>query len=269
MARAPWAKWFLLPLPLAALFMGVYAVSGSASDCVVTTGVLVGKLFTLVAFVLAATRFSWGDRLHAAWWLLAFNMTLLLAKDVFFGGRFFCPQVDIEADSEATVRAVMVAAANVASTVAMLLLARAFRNAGLAAVASKPIHRLVKVGVVPIAFAIFIVTVREQMAGVSADVLHTFLAVVIPNFADFVSFAVIGPLALTAFFLRGGSLAWPWALLALGNAMWLFWDLATTMTHLSGVSVEVVRLLALGYTGSAGLEQWWALRVDPHLARVA
>ncbi len=252
-------KWFLLPLPLAILCMGAFAAAGPARDAVLVACILAAKLFALVGFVMAATRFSWGDRLHAAWWLLAFNMVLLLGKDLVFGtaaGLTLGPATG----AYEPVRTVMLVVANVASTAATLLLARAFRDTGLDEVAAKPSHRVASMSLVPVAFVVFLAGMHGQIWEWSAGIWHMVLVVVIPNLADFVCFAAIGPIALTAFSLRGGALAWPWALLAVGNAMWLVWDLAATVSTPSGAAVELFRLLALGYTGTAGLEQWWCLR---------
>ena len=45
------------------------------------------RVLAAVACVLAALRYSPGDRLHAAWLLFALNLVLLLAKDVLFGAQ--------------------------------------------------------------------------------------------------------------------------------------------------------------------------------------
>ena len=261
MYRAPWAKWFLLPVPLVILYVVVHLLAGPDSAPVVTGCILAAKLFTLVSFVLAATRFSWGDRLFVAWWLLALNMTLVLLKDLCSGQPFELVGTSISLDVQSYAIGGMLSAANMASTVAMVLLARAWSDSGLEEVTTpSPVHRLLKLAVVPLAVLAFVVVTRDNIRHLPPDLARTIMFIVIPNVADLVCLSLIGPIALTAFSLRGGALSWPWALLALGNTFWLLWDLATSLSHLSGVVVEVVRLLALGYTGSAGLEQWWCLR---------
>ncbi|WP_394840231.1 hypothetical protein LVJ94_25435 [Pendulispora rubella] len=261
MYRAPWAKWFLLPVPLVILFIIVYLLAGPDSAALVAGCILAAKLFTLVSFVLAATRFSWGDRLFVAWWLLALNMTVLLLKDLFLGQSGDVVGTGFSIEEQSFVVGAMLAIANTASTVAMVLLARAWPDSGLEAVATpSPGQRLLKLAVVPLAVLVFVVAMRENVRHLPPDLPRTIMLVIIPNVADLVCLSLIGPIALTAFWLRGGALSWPWALIALGNAFWLVWDLATSMSHLTGVAAEVLRLLALGYTGSAGLEQWWLLR---------
>ena len=262
MQHAPQARWFLLPLSLLVAFLGAHWLAGPASVGVVAMSVLLGKLLALVGFVLAATSFSWGDRMHVIWWLFVLNMVLLLGKDLCFGpSAVQCPGLDLSPESTRAAVGIAVTIANIASTAATVLLARTWREAGLEVESSK-MRRVVKLAVVPIAFALFVVAMRENVRKLPADVWQTISLVIIP-FADLVCFSLIGPLALTAFSLRGGALALPWAMFALGSAFWVLWDIATSMSHLSGVAVEAVRILALGYTGSAGLEQWWILRAHP------
>ncbi|WP_394840612.1 hypothetical protein LZC95_26290 [Pendulispora brunnea] len=245
------------------LFVVVYLLAGPDSASVVAGCILAAKLFTLISFVLAASRFSLGDRLFVAWWLLASNMTLLLLKDLFLGQSVDVVGTGFSIEEQSFAVGAMLSMANIASTIAMIMLARAWPDSGLEAVATpSPRQRLLKLAVVPLAVLVFFLAMRENMHHLPPDLLRTIMLVVIPNVADLVCLSLIGPIALTAFWLRGGALSWPWALLALGNAFWLVWDLATSMSHLTGVAAEVLRLLALGYTGSAGLEQWWLLRRD-------
>jgi len=150
--------------------------------------------------------------------------------------------------------------------VATVLLARTWRESGMDIDPSK-VHRLAKLAVVPIAFAIFVVAMRDNMRKLPADVWQTITLVVIPV-ADLVCFSLIGSLALTAYSLRGGALALPWAMFALGDALWVLWDIAT-VAHLSGAFMEAIRILALSYTGGAGLQQWWVLRPRARLIPLA
>ncbi|WP_394824788.1 hypothetical protein [Pendulispora albinea] len=265
MQYAPQVKWFLLPLPLLALFLGAEWLAGPATGDVVRGGVLLGKFFTLIGFALAATRFSWGDRMHRIWSLFVLNMVGLLGQEFYFGYvSVRWPELALSPEAARPVLGVVLLIANIASTMATVLLARTWREAGLE-VESTKLRHMAKLAVVPIAFAIFVVSMRENLQREPADVWDTIVLVILP-FGDFVCFSLIGPLALTAFSLRGGSLALPWAMFALGSAFWVAWDVATTMSHLSGVAIEAMRILALGYTGCAGIEQWWVLRPQARFA---
>ncbi len=246
-----------MPLPLLVAYLGSYWLSGPEEG--IATGVLLGKVFTLIGFAMAATRFSWGDRMHAIWSLFVFNMALLLGKELFLTPHAVRALVlDLPPESKNTLIGAGSLAANVASTVATVLLAGTLRDAGLEVEQSK-VRRLLKLAMVPIAVVIFVVAMRENARKLPADTWQTIDLMVIP-FGDLVCFSLIGPLALTAFSLRGGALALPWAMFAMGSAFWVLWDVATSMSHLSGVFVDAVRILALGYTGGAGIEQWWILR---------
>ncbi|HWL88565.1 MAG TPA: hypothetical protein VNO21_22330 [Polyangiaceae bacterium] len=256
-------RWFLLPLLLLAFFLGAYWLAGSEHPGVVATGVLVGKLFTLAGFVLAASRFSWGDRLHFAWSLFALNMILLFGKDLcLLPSGVRCPGLDLSPEATRTALGIVLSIANIASTVATVLLARAWRESGMDIDPSKS-HRIAKLAVVPLALAIFALGVRDNMQKLPSDMWQTITLVLIPV-SDLVCVSLIGSLALTAYSLRGGALALPWAMFTLGNVFWVLWDLAG-IAHLSGPFRESLRILALGYTGSAALEQWWVLR--PHAQR--
>jgi hypothetical protein len=80
---------------------------------------------------------------------------------------------------------------------------------------------------------------------------------------DAISLCLIAPLALTAFAMRGGSLVWPWGLLATSFLFWLWYDAAPVLSELFGLDRprakllgEAGRVLACGFTFVAG----WAQR---------
>jgi hypothetical protein len=84
---------------------------------------------------------------------------------------------------------------------------------------------------------------------------------------DAISFCLIAPVLLTALALRGGKLAWPWAVLFVSLFGWLLFDAAGTVgawAHASASSVrmaeELARCLACTCNFSAGLLQRRAVR---------
>src|SRR5207244_3662885 len=79
---------------------------------------------------------------------------------------------------------------------------------------------------------------------------------------DIVSFSLIAPMLLTALALRGGALAWPWALLTASLVSWLGVDAVVFFgpaIHLSDaqakLTLEVFRGLACTFAMSAGFAQ--------------
>ncbi|WP_394846999.1 hypothetical protein LZC95_05970 [Pendulispora brunnea] len=253
------ASWFLLPLGLAVVFLGAYAVSGEDRAATIANGILLMKLFALVGFTMATTRFSWGDRMHTVWILFVLNMVLLLSKDLLFGYSQQGLGLHLSREWQKAMYAIMVSIANIASTAATVLLARTWREAGLEISPSRS-RQIAKLAVVPFAALLFVVGLRANLQRLPPDDMWKTTLLVLVPFGDLLCFSLIGPLAVTAFSLRGGALATPWAMYALGAGLWLVWDMANAFAHLSGVIVEVNRVLALGYTGGAGIAQWWVLR---------
>ena len=84
--------------------------------------------------------------------------------------------------------------------------------------------------------------------------------------ADTIVLTLLAPLLQTTLALRGGVLRWPWALLTLGNLLWLVFDAtygALALLHVTDAGghlvTEGLRVLATTYTFSAGLAQRWAV----------
>jgi len=253
------AFWFLLPLGLAVVFLGAYAASGEAHVATTASAIRLMKGFALVGFFMASTRFSWGDRMHTVWSLFVINMVFLLSKDLLFG---YSPQglgLRFSVEWQRAAFGIMVLIANIASTAATVLLARTWREAGLEIAPSRS-RQVAKFAVVPFASVLFVVGLRANLHRLPADDPWMTVLLILVPFGDLLCFSLIGPLAVTAFSLRGGALATPWAMYALGAGLWLVWDMANSMSHLSGVVIEINRVLALGYTGGAGIAQWWVLR---------
>jgi hypothetical protein len=87
------------------------------------------------------------------------------------------------------------------------------------------------------------------------------------NLGDIVSFSAIAPILLTAIAMRGGALAWPWALVTLSNVGWLLYDLSWSFERQWALSEHTLRIIAEFWRGqgcimafAAGLAQRWAIR---------
>jgi TRAP-type C4-dicarboxylate transport system permease small subunit len=90
------------------------------------------------------------------------------------------------------------------------------------------------------------------------------------DLGDLVGFCFIAPVFLTALALRGGLLAWPWALLTAGFMGWVGYDIVNTVVRvLAGMNqlpfhlrilAEVFRSFACTFTFIAGISQRLVLR---------
>jgi len=89
---------------------------------------------------------------------------------------------------------------------------------------------------------------RDQWAGIISSV------------GDLTSITMIGPLAVTAIRMRGGSLVWPYALLTLGTLCWLAWDASTLLSGDTQMVTDLMTAsLGMTFTGFAGLAHRRAL----------
>jgi hypothetical protein len=91
------------------------------------------------------------------------------------------------------------------------------------------------------------------------------LTVIFSNLGDVVSFIVIAPLMLTAIAMRGGALAWPWALITASNVAWLLYDMSWMFERQLGQETlrsieEFWRAVACALALATGMAQRWAIR---------
>ena len=212
--------------------------------------------------LLAGLRFARGDYLRRGWMLFALSFGLLLAKDLWRGPSLHgLASTSVDHDA---VRDALVIAANAVGVAAIWVLARAWFRAGLALMTS--VKRQVTSFVVAAAVSLAVTgptlfTDVHLFLGGNVDAL----ALVTSDVADVTSFALLGPLLLTAIALRGGVLAWTWYLLALGGLSFLFMDVAQSLgafghgSPRARLAEEVFRTAAAAAYLGAGLAQRWAL----------
>jgi hypothetical protein len=220
------------------------------------------KVLAAVGAVLAATAFGPGDYLRRAWILYAVSYALLVLPDFIFGPT--APSVAMTSGLQAIVRATFVITSNLASVIGTVMFGFAWRVGGLELPGS-PIRRAMLIALV-VAVAIAIVgpsLVDHARAGGSLRGIISIGS----DFSDAISFCLMAPVLLTALALRGGRLAWPWAVLFVSLFGWLLFDAAETIgawAHLGDGSVrameELARCLACTCSFSAGVLQRAAVR---------
>lgn len=243
----------LIPIA-AALALFVAAKASSNPDQVYLFAGLVAKALAVVGAILAASRFARGDHLWSAWSMLGVSYGLLVVKDAVWGYDTLIEASTLSVPQE-TIRSTVLLVANVASVAGMLQFARAWNVAGLAPSESTARRNAVIAGALVTALLI-----AGKGAWTDAHHMdHGAWGNVCGDVADILSFVLLAPVLLTAIALRGGLLAWPWALLTASNVGWLVFDATSTLADLFGAHVhlfsELVRVAACALVLAAGAAQ--------------
>jgi len=251
------------PLPLAAITVALIlglAPSGQLDLLFRAEGVLV-KAVAAAGCVAAALTFASRSRLRLAWSLIAGCYLVLALKTA-----------PVLGDALLVVR-VGTLLANVLAPLGSLLMVQAWYGSGLAP--AIPSLRRWLLPVLAFAGAIFVagpgLVSRVQAAG--QDPLAMLL--VFSALGDIGSITLLAPLLLIALAMRGGRLAWPWALLAAGELSWLLYDVVSSLEPdvlsspvlLRGLP-EMLRASGCLFCAVAGLAQRVALRAVPRYAAV-
>ena len=202
------------------------------------------------ACVAAALRYTWGDRLHAAWLLFALNLVLLLTKDVLFGPHSAQLGVHLTLPHA---RGALVMSGNLATVIAMLLLAGAWRAAGFGELVSQRRRIVAQLASIALALATtgwaFVVNFAALRHGTPGAIEH-----VASDVGDFVTFSLVAPLALVTFVLRGGTLFWPWLFIVLSKIAWMLFDVILILhAERARPWAELARCLALALMLAAGV----------------
>ena len=223
------------------------------------------KVLALLGCVAAATAFERGEYLRRAWWLTGLCYGLLIARDIVFAPAAL-GALALDARS-AYVQSGLVLVANLAACVGTLMIARAWKVAGLELPGSR-IAQAVVVG----ASILIALTLTGPSTWIDIRRLGTgdmsALVALASDLGDILSLCLIAPVLLTAIALRGGLLIWPWALFTASMLSWLFFDAAATMVGHSAaldaaghhVVTEAFRALACGFGFSAGLAQRFVIQ---------
>ncbi len=197
------------------------------------------KLAALVGALLAALAFERSDYLRKAWLLIGGNYGLLLAivllsgtaRPLLFGlNAIHLPGVTPGSHVAVVVRSFCLIGANLSAVIGTWLLARAWKVAGLDAgrpglrwiVILAGLALAVVLSGLP-AYADFVTLIHTPRWG-AADGLASELG-------DFLTFALVAPLLLTALALRGGALGWPWALYTSSQLCWMLFDAAANLSN--------------------------------------
>jgi hypothetical protein len=244
------------PLILVAIVLGAWTIApADAGTWVLAVSVESSKVLAIVGCVVAARTFEPGDYLRRAWLLLAACTVGLFGRDLvaLMGGS-------------AAAQGVLATAGNASSVAGTWILARAWSVSGLEA-HDVPARRWA-LQVAAVAIALLVTgwpLFGDLRALAQGDVLA--VAPLVSDVADTFVLALLAPLLRTTLALEGGVLRWPWALLTLGNLLWLTFDALYGLMALlhveparAHVALEALRVLATLYACSAGFAQRRAVR---------
>jgi hypothetical protein len=263
-SRALW----LLPLAGVALYFVATRFVGADRAAFYFGEALLVKALAMIACIAAAVRFDRGDRMRTIWMLFVADFALLLVKELVVhpvaAGILGPPLV-------AWLRAICLIGANVAGTLAWIVLARTWRVAGLTLDGSPAAQRAILVvaiiaGIVLVGWGTMS-DLRALFAGQGKYAIN-----VLSDVADVVGFALAAPVALTAWTLRGGSLSWPYVYLTTCTFTWMLFDIAQAIGGTEGAArstEELLRIIACSLHVAAAVATRWAVRrpgviVHPH-----
>lgn len=237
-----------------------------------------GSLLGLLGTVAAARAFAPADYQRKVWGSFAAGAALLLV-----GTALRSHWTHLQPDRPFTEspllapRMVVVVAANLASTYALVLLVRTYRRSGLELPSSPRVNVLWALGglaALGIAIPQVLADVR-RLDGGTAEVLSSVTSFA-STVSDFASILLVVPILRVAYMMRGGRLAWAWWAFGLSGAVWLIYDVRGWLAAVLPGSPEntlellrVTRSLGLSLLGLAGWMQRAALDTAPRQAEVA
>jgi hypothetical protein len=255
-------RWLLGLLPLAGalvVFTVVATAGTSAPGVILAVNVLV-LLAATVGCMLATASFDQGDYLWRAWALNTLSNGVLVVDLLLFGPTSHFATRNLSHGS-GLVSALLSTIANISAVAMVVLVGRAWSVAGLDLQVSTTKRWAAFAASIVVALLIAGPGAWNDLQGALVGQGDA-LSGLISDLGDIATLAVLAPLVLTALALRGGSLAWPWALLAVSTLGWLLFDGIGTLApllHAPGPQLrpleDAFRALASLATLSAGLLQ--------------
>ena len=229
-------RFLLVPLGWAVLLVVLTAaLPASALPTVFLCNKVATRFVLMFGCIYGARAFERGDYLHGAWLYFGASGATLLVRDT----AFLVFHLDA--------RVAMTAIANAFQVLSAWRFGRAWKMAELP---EQPHHlrTYVAVGVLVIIIGVgsLFIDVRESLGG-----NHLAMVGAASQMGDLASLLLIAPVLPTALALRGGSLAWPWALMAFCMVSWIAYDayaaLASVVTFgavTQGLITDIFRAVA-------------------------
>lgn len=258
----PVKKLVVLPLlwGFAFLIPSILLLGSPAHPVFVKTAVELSKVLAVVGALAAVFSLAKGEYLRRAWTLIASSTLCFLIRDLTLAPIGF---ENLDPTHLLILRGVLVILGNLLMVIGVFMLARAWKLAELA-LPGKPRGRR---AVLVIAILLALALAGPGVLKFGGQVLEGDLAAIpgaSSSLGDTLVLMLIAPLLMTALALRGGTFAWPWALLTASTVCWLFydafWALGTDLGLSAGAArnaMEFFRALGCAYSASAGFAQRW------------
>jgi len=256
-----------LPLLLAVGLFAFFSTVDSTPGTYRAAGLLARALAAVGCFI-GASQFDRGDYMRRAWGFLGFSFFLFFSNALIFGAVTHAAQREIST-GRAVTSGMVVLIGNVFTVMGALLVARAWKAAGLNLMVKRTTLIAVTIASVVIGLAITGPSAVNAVHGLLAGQLD-FLVRLAAIVGDIVTLGVLGPILLTALALRGGSLAWPWSMIVVGTLGWLVYDgIVSVMTVFDYDRSQVrsleesLRMFACGSYLAAGILQRMVIQRAP------
>jgi hypothetical protein len=183
--------------------------------------------------VVAALAFDEGDYMRRAWALMGLCFGLLMLNTLLFRSWGHSLQRELSTGA-ALASGALIIVANLSAVLGNLRIARAWRIAGLdlrVSAATRWAAALVSLALaVALVGSITWADLQSLFGGNWSSLSSS-----VSDIADIISLALMAPILLTAFALRGGTLGWPWTLLAVSSVGWLLYDGAGVLGDFIGL----------------------------------
>ena len=260
------ATLIAIPVVVAIAFMVLQSqfAEGDGRRMFFAVEIMFVKLLAAAGCFVAASRYRRREYMGMAWQVIGIDYFLLFVKDLLFGRVVHLPGID--PDTAESLRVAFVIAANVGGSIGCIMLARVWHVAGIALPGSRRLQYAAIVVGIGLAIAIVGWGTWQDIGHLRQGDKEAWVAVA-SNLGDIVSFSAIAPILLTAIAMRGGALAWPWALVTLSNIGWLLYDMSWSFERQWALSEHNLRIIAEFWRGqgcimafAAGLAQRWAIR---------
>ena len=260
------ATLIAIPIVVAVAYLILQSlfVEDQARRVFFTSEIATLKLLGAAGCFIAASRYRRTEYMGVAWYLIGIDYFLLFAKDLLFGRVVHLPGFDPEL--AATMRAIFVIIANVTASMGAIMLARVWHVGGIALPGSRRIQYAAMMFGVAIAISIVGWGTWQDIGHLRNGDKEAIVAIA-SNVGDIICFSAIAPILLTAIAMRGGALAWPWALVTLSNVGWLLYDMTWSFERQWALSEHTLRIIAEFFRAqgcamafAAGLAQRWAIR---------
>jgi len=200
------------------------------------------KVIWLYACVSAALAFQPGDYLRGAWFYFAGACFGVLLRDVTLLFSLGDPVRDD------LLRIAILAIANASQVASSWRFGRAWKVAELPDSEKSHLRAYIVVGILVVVVwggAMFI-DVRAALGGDRMALVS-----IASQLGDFASLCMLAPVLPTALALRGGSLAWPWSMMAACIGGWLAYDVSRAMASVIPMSAALTSTLQESARGAA------------------